>query len=108
MTATRFNSKAGHMSNMLVCNQFKKIRRTVRPTDAHWAEFIGYENSTSTSVELGIRGHWERFPIKAFEGEHSFTLGGERHEGADRWPVRGIFRAIVRGVSLSKPGKSGG
>ena len=76
VAATRFNSKAGHMSSiMLVCNQFKKIRRTVRSTDAHWAEFIGYENSTSMSVELGIRGHWERFPINLFEGEHSFSLG---------------------------------
>ena len=33
-----------------------------------------HENSISTSVELGIRGHWERFPIKVFEGKHSFSL----------------------------------
>ena len=29
---------------MLVCNQFKEVRRTVMPTDAHWADFMGNEN----------------------------------------------------------------
>ena len=33
---------------------------------------------------------------------------GTRDEGVDMWVVRGVFRAEVRGVSLSKPGKSGG
>ena len=46
--ANRINGKAGHMSDiMFVCNQFKKVRRTVRPTDAVWADIIGNENSTS-------------------------------------------------------------
>ena len=39
---------------MLVYNQFK-VARTVWPTDAHWADFMGYENGTSTSVQLGVR-----------------------------------------------------
>ena len=66
-TATKINGKAGHMSDiMLVCNQFRKVRRTVRPYNAVWADFIGNENSTSTSVELSIRGHWEWFPTKVF------------------------------------------
>ena len=66
-TATRINGKAGHMSDiMLVCNQFRKVRRTVRPTNAVWTDFIGNENGTSTSDELSIRGHWEWFPIKVF------------------------------------------
>ena len=51
---------------MLVCNQFRKVRRTVRPTNAVWADFIGNENSTSMSVELSIRRHWKWFPIKVF------------------------------------------
>ena len=59
------NGKAGHLSDiMFVCNQFKKVRRTVRLTDAVWADFIGNENSTSMSVELSVRGHWKCFPIK--------------------------------------------
>ena len=32
---------------------------------------------------------------------------GTRDEGVDMWVVREVFRAEVRGVSLSKPGKSG-
>ena len=32
-----------------------------RATDIQWADFIGYENGTRTSVQLGIRRHWERF-----------------------------------------------
>ena len=28
---------------------------------------------------------------------------GTRGEGVDRWMVRGVYRAEVRGVSLSKP-----
>ena len=63
--ATRINGKAGHMSDMFICNQFKKVR-TVRPTDTVWADFIGNENSTNTSIELSIRGHWEWFTIKIF------------------------------------------
>ena len=74
--ATKVNGKAGHMSNiLLICNQFKEIRRTVGPTDAHWADFMRYENNTSRSVQLGIRGHWERFFIKVFEVELSLRLG---------------------------------
>ena len=74
--ATRINGKAEHMSDiMFVCNQFKKVRRTVRPTDAVWADFIGNENGVSISVELGIRGHWEWFPIKVFYSEHCFSFG---------------------------------
>ena len=66
-TAKRINGKVGHMSDiMFVYNLFKKVRRTVRPTDAVWADFIGNENSTSTSTELSIRGHWEWFLIKVF------------------------------------------
>ena len=61
------NSKAEHMSSiMLVCNQFKEVRRTVGPTEAHWTDFMGYENGNSASVKMSIRGHWERFPIKVF------------------------------------------
>ena len=49
--ATRINGKAGHMSDiMLVCNQFKKVRRTVSPTDAVCKDFIVNENGTSTRV----------------------------------------------------------
>ena len=40
-----------------------------RPTDAHWTDFMGYENGTSTSVQFCIRGHWERFSFNVFEGE---------------------------------------
>ena len=55
VTATRINDKAGHMSDiMFVCNQLKNVR-TVRPTDAVWADLIGNENGTSTSVESSIR-----------------------------------------------------
>ena len=35
------------------------------------------------------------------------TRGG-RDEGVDRWAVQGVFRIEVRGMSSSKPGKSGG
>ena len=64
------------MSNiMLVCNQFKEVRKTVRPTDAHWTDFMGNENGTSMSFLLGIREHWKRFPNKGFEAVHSFSLG---------------------------------
>ena len=35
------------------------------------------------------------------------TRGG-RDEGVDRWAVKGIFRVVVRSVSLSKLEKSGG
>ena len=67
LTATRINGKAGHMSDIIfICNQFKKVGRTVRPTNAVWADFIGNDNITSTSVELSIRGHREWFPIKVF------------------------------------------
>ena len=31
-----------------------------------------------------------------------------KEEGIDRWVVRGVFRAVVKGVSLTKSGKSGG
>ena len=56
--ATMINGKARHMSDiMFVCNQFRNVRRTVRLTDAVWADFIGNENGTSRSVELSIRGH---------------------------------------------------
>ena len=48
---------------MFICNLFKKIKRTVRPTD-----FTGSEKGTSTSVELSIRGRWKLFPIKVFRG----------------------------------------
>ena len=42
MTAMMINGKAGHMSDiMFVCNQFKKVKRTVTPTDVLWTEFIG-------------------------------------------------------------------
>ena len=51
------------------------VRRAVRPTDVHWEDFIDDENKTSTGVQLGIRGHWEKLPIKIFEGEHNFSLG---------------------------------
>ena len=30
-----------------------------------------------------------------------------KEEGVDRWVVRGVFRAVVRGVSLSKQGSRG-
>ena len=64
-TVTRINDKVGRMSDiMFVCNHFKNVRRTVRPTDAVWADFIGNENSSSANVKLGIKGHWEWFPIK--------------------------------------------
>ena len=33
------------------------------------------ENSTSTSVLLSTRGHWERFSFKVFQGEHRLCLG---------------------------------
>ena len=59
---------------MHICNHFKKVRRTVGSTDAKCADFIGYENGTSTSVQLGIKGHWERFPIKVFEGKLEFEI----------------------------------
>ena len=66
MAATRVNSKAEYIGNiMLICNQFKEVRRTVESTDTHWADFMGYENSTST--QLRISGHRKRFPIKVFE-----------------------------------------
>ena len=75
VTATRINCKARHMSDiMLVCNQFRKVRRTVTPTDAVWADFIVNENSASASVELSIRGHKEWFPTKVFQSEHCFSL----------------------------------
>ena len=65
--AIRINGKAENMSNiMFVCNQFKKVRSTIRSTDAVWTDFIGNENVTSTNIELSIRGHWEWFPIKVF------------------------------------------
>ena len=51
------NSKAGHMSDMLVCSQFKDFSRIVGSTDSYWADFIWYENSINISVQLGIRGH---------------------------------------------------
>ena len=61
--ATRVNRKVGYISNiMLVCNQFKEVRRTVGPTDVHWTGFMWYENGASRSVQLSIRGHLERFP----------------------------------------------
>ena len=50
--ATTINGKARHMSDIMFCHQFSKFRRTIRPTDAVWADFIGNENGTSTSVEL--------------------------------------------------------
>ena len=34
-------------------------------TDTHWADFMGYENGTSTSVQLDIRRHWEWFPSRS-------------------------------------------
>ena len=59
--AMKVNGEVGYMSNiLLICNQFKVVRRTVGPTDAHWVDFIGNENSISTSVHLGIRRYWER------------------------------------------------
>ena len=66
--ASRIDGKAGHMSDiMFVCNQFSKFRRTVRPTDAIWPDFIGNENGTSTSVELSVREHREfDFPSRSF------------------------------------------
>ena len=36
------------------------------------------------------------------------TIGGGGEEGVDKWAVREVFKAVMRGVSLSKPGKSGG
>ena len=55
VVAMRVNGKAGHMSDiMLICNNFRKVRRTVGPTNAHWADFIGYENGTSTSVQWKV------------------------------------------------------
>ena len=54
-------------------NQFREIR-TLWSTDTHWADLIGYENVTSKSVQLGIRGHWDRYLFKVFEGEHSLKL----------------------------------
>ena len=40
-TATWINGKAEHMSDaMFGCNQFRKVRRTVRPMDAVWADLI--------------------------------------------------------------------
>ena len=72
--AMRVNGKAGYMNNItLVYNKFKEVTKIIGPTDTVWADFIGYENGISTSVELGIREHWERFPIKVFEGKHSFS-----------------------------------
>ena len=72
---TRINDKTGHMSDIkLVCNQFKEVKITVGPTDVYWTGFIRYENGTSTSVELSIRGDYERFPTKVFDDEHSFSL----------------------------------
>ena len=66
-TATRINGKTGHVSDiMFVCNQFRKVRRTIRSTDTIWADVIGNENSTSRSVELSIRGQREWFSIKFF------------------------------------------
>ena len=51
MVAMRINSKAGYKSNiMLICNEFKEFGRTIWPTNAHWADFMGYENGTSTSI----------------------------------------------------------
>ena len=76
MAVTSVNCKAEYINNiMLVCNKFKEVTRIVGPFDSHWADFMGYENGTSTSVKLGIRGHWERFPIKVFEGKHCLSLG---------------------------------
>ena len=59
---------------VLICNQFIEVRRTVRPTDTHWADFMGHGNGTSTNVQMGIRGHWERFPFKLFEDEYSLKI----------------------------------
>ena len=76
MTVMRVNGKVKHISDiMLVCNQFKEVRRRLSPTDTHWADFIKNETRTSTSIKLGIRGYWGRFHIKVFESEHSFSLG---------------------------------
>ena len=33
---------------------------------------------------------------------------GIRGEGVDRWAVTGVFRAEVKGISSSEPGKCGG
>ena len=74
--ATKVNDKAGHMSNiMLVCNQIKEVTRTLGSTDTHWADFMEYENGTSTIVQLCIREHCEKFLISVFEGKYSFSLG---------------------------------
>ena len=52
----RVDFKSGYMNNiMLVSNQSKEVRRAVGPNDAHWADVMGYENDTSTSVQLDIR-----------------------------------------------------
>ena len=62
-TARRINGKAGHMSDiMLVCNQFRKVRRTVTPTDAVWPDFIVNENGTSTRIS-GDTGNG--FPLRS-------------------------------------------
>ena len=39
--------------------------------------------------------------------KESGTREGERDKRIDRWAVRRVFRAEVRVVSLSKPGKLG-
>ena len=73
---TKINGKSRHIRDiMFISNQLKKVRRTVRPTNAVWADFIRNENGTSMNVKLHIRGYWERFPIKVFESKHCFSLG---------------------------------
>ena len=74
--ATTLNGKAGHMSDiMFISNKFKEVRRAVGSTDADWTNVMEYENGISMSVQLDIRGDWERFTIKALEREHSLRLG---------------------------------
>ena len=56
------NGKVGHMSDIvLICNKFKNLRRSVGPANTDWTDVMGDEDGFSTSVELGISGHWERF-----------------------------------------------
>ena len=58
VATTRVNGKAKYTSNiMLICSQFKEVRRIVGPTDAHWEYLILNENGISTSAQLSIRGY---------------------------------------------------
>ena len=58
--------------------------------DIYGSKVVILEEDTDVEEEVGVR------------------KTGIRGEGVDRWAVGEVFRAVVKGVSFSKPGKSGG